>query len=131
MLFGLTAQFVGSWLTELFGWIVLTSLFAAMLAFQNSAARYLFSMGRAGVLPKRLDHTNKQQAPFTATTVVTVLAVLMVIVAVIFNWDPILNVFYWFSSVSVIAIVLTEILVSLAVIVYFRRTRRTPARGTR
>ena len=123
MLFGLTTQFVGSWLTELFGWIVLTSLFAAMLAFQNSAARYLFSMGRAGVLPKRLDHTNKQQAPFTATTVVTVLAILMVIVAIIFNWDPILNVFYWFSSVSVIAIVLTEILVSIAVIVYFRRTK--------
>ena len=123
MLFGLTTDFVGSWLTELFGWIVLTSLFAATLAFQNSAARYLFSMGRAGVLPKRLDHTNKQQAPFTATTVVSVAAVLMVIVAIIFKWDPILNVFYWFSSVSVIAIVLTEILVSISVIVYFRRTK--------
>jgi len=123
MLFGLTTQFVGSWLTEVFGWIVLTSLFAAMLAFQNSAARYLFSMGRAGVLPKRLDHTNKQQAPFAATTVVTILAVLLVIVAIIFNWDPILNIFYWFSSVSVLAIVLTEILVSIAVIVYFRRTK--------
>jgi amino acid transporter len=123
MLFGLTTQFVGSWLTELFGWIVLTSLFAATLAFQNSAARYLFSMGRAGVLPKKLDHTNKQQAPFTATTVVTILGVLLVVVGIIFNWDPILNIFYWFSSVSVLAIVLTEILVSLAVIVYFRRTK--------
>lgn len=123
MLFGLTTQFVGSWLTELFGWIVLTSLFAAMLAFQNSAARYLFAMGRAGVLPKRLDHTNKQHAPLTATSVVTVLAVLLVIAGIIFNWDPILNIFYWFSSVSVLAIVLTEILVSLAVVAYFRRTR--------
>jgi amino acid transporter len=123
MLFGLTTHFVGEWLTELFGWIVLTSLFAATLAFQNSASRYLFSMGRAGVLPKKLDHTNKQQAPFAATTVVFVLAVLLVIVAIIFKWDPILNVFYWFSSLSVVAIVLTEILVSLSVIVYFRRTK--------
>jgi amino acid transporter len=123
MLFGLTTQFVGSWLTEVFGWIVLTSLFAATLAFQNSAARYLFSMGRSGVLPKKLDHTNKQQAPFAATTVVTVLAVLMVLVAIWREWDPILNIFYWFSSVSVVAIVLTEILVSLSVIVYFRRTK--------
>jgi amino acid transporter len=123
MLFTLTTQFVGEWLTELFGWIVLTSLFAATLAFQNSAARYLFAMGRAGVLPKRLDHTNKQQAPFTATTVVTVLAVLLVIVGIIFSWDPILNIFYWFSSVAVLAIVLTEILVSIAVIAYFRRTK--------
>lgn len=123
MLFGLSTQFVGSWLTELFGWIVLTSLFAATLAFQNSAARYLFSMGRAGVLPRKLDHTNKQQAPIAATTVVTILAVLIVVLAIVFNWDPILNVFYWFSSVAVLAIVLTEILVSIAVIVYFRRTK--------
>jgi amino acid transporter len=123
LLFGMTTQFVGDWLTELFGWIVLTSLFAAMLAFQNSAARYLFSMGRAGVLPKRLDHTNSKQSPFTATTVVTVLALAMVIVAIFAEWDPFLNVFYWFSSVSVISIVLTEILVSIAVIVYFRRTK--------
>jgi amino acid transporter len=55
-------------------------------------------------------------------TVVSIAAVLMVIVAIAANWDPFLNVFYWFSAVAVVAIVLTEILVSLAVIVYFRRT---------
>ncbi|MBI1350904.1 MAG: amino acid permease [Actinomycetales bacterium] len=123
MLFGLTTQFVGSWLTELFGWIVLTSLFAALLAFQNSAARYLFSMGRAGVLTKKLDRTNSRQAPHVATTVVGILGIVLIVVGVIFNWDPILNIFYWFSAVAVIAIVFTEILVSLAVIVYFRRTK--------
>lgn len=123
MLFGLTTEFVGSWLTEVFGWIVLTSLFAATLAFQNSAARYLFSMGRAGVLPKALDRTNRMQAPWVATTVVAVFAVAIVIIGIIRGWDPILNIFYWFSSMSVIAIVLTEILVSIAVIVYFRRTK--------
>ena len=35
----------------LMSWLVLSSLFAGLLAFQNSAARYFFSMGRAGVLP--------------------------------------------------------------------------------
>jgi amino acid transporter len=34
-----------------------------------------------------------------------------------------LNMFYWFGAVAVIAIVLTEILVSISVIVYFRRTK--------
>ena len=123
MLFGLTTQFVGSWMTELFGWVVLTSLFAAMLAFQNSAARYLFSMGRAGVLSKKLDRTNSRQAPHVATTVVSILAVAIVIIGIVANWDPILNIFYWFSAVAVLAIVFTEILVSIAVIVYFRRTK--------
>ena len=123
MLFGLTTEYVGSWLTEVFGWVVLTSLFAAMLAFQNSASRYLFSMGRAGVLPKNLDKVNSRQAPVVATSVVSVLAIALVVIAIIFAWDPIVNIFFWFGAVAVIAIVLTEILVSISVIVYFRRTK--------
>ena len=124
VLFSLTDQYVGSWLTEVFSWLIITSLFAATLAFQNSAARYLFSMGRAGVLSKKLDHVNSRRSPIVATTVVTIIALLLIVVGVIFNWDPILNIFYWFGAVAVIAIVLTEILVSLSVIVYFRRTKQ-------
>ena len=123
VLFGLSTSYVGSWLTELFALIVMTSLFAAMLAFQNSASRYLFSMGRAGVLPKKLDKVNGRQSPMVATTVVSVFALIIVILAIIFAWDPITNLFFWFGAVAVIAIVLTEILVSLSVIVYFRRTK--------
>ncbi len=123
MLFGVTETFVGHWLAEVFTWIVLTSLFAATLAFQNSASRYLFSMGRSGVLPKVFDRTNKYQAPWVGTVAVTVLATAVTVLFAILNLDPILNMFYWFGNVAVIAIVLTEILVSLSVIVYFRRTK--------
>lgn len=123
ILFTLSTEFVGSWLTELLGWLILTSLFAALLAFQNSAARYFFAMGRAGVLPKALDRTNGAQAPIYATGLVSILGVGIVIVAIILGWDPILNLFFWFGAVAVIAIVLTEILVSISVIVYFNRTK--------
>jgi amino acid transporter len=54
---------------------------------------------------------------------VSILAIILVVVGIIFAWDPIYNIFYWFGAVAVIAIVLTEILVSIAVIVYFRRTK--------
>ncbi len=123
MLFSLSTSFVGSWLTEVFAVIVLTSLFAATLAFQNSASRYLFSMGRAGVLPKALDKVNGRQSPMVATSIVSVLALAIVALSVFKGWDPIVNLFFWFGAVAVIAIVLTEILVSISVIVYFRRTK--------
>ncbi|CAB4924506.1 MAG: amino acid permease [Actinobacteria bacterium] len=123
VLFGLTTEFVGSWMTQVFSWVVITSLFAATLAFQNAAARYFFSMGRAGVLPKAFDRTNRWQAPWVGTITVTILAVVVTVIFAILNLDPILNMFYWFGAVAVIAIVLTEILVSIAVIVYFRRTK--------
>lgn len=124
VLFSLTDQYVGTWLTTLFSWIVLTSLFAALLAFQNSAARYLFSMGRAGVLPKALDRTNTRQSPIVGTSIVLVLGLALVILSIIVGWDPFVNLFSWFGGVAVIAIVLTEILVSISVIVYFRRTKQ-------
>lgn len=123
ILFSLSTAFVGSWLTELFGWLILTSLFAALLAFQNSAARYFFAMGRAGVLPKSLDRTNRAQAPIMATGLVSILGIGIVVLAIILGWDPIVNIFFWFGAVAVIAIVLTEILVSISVIVYFNRTK--------
>ena len=123
VLFSASTTYVGAWMTELFGWIILTSLFAGGLAMQNSAARYFFAMGRAGVLPKALDRTNKAQAPWVATIVVSLFAVAITIIFIIFNLDPIVHMFFWFGAVAVLAIVLTEILVSISVIVYFRRTK--------
>ena len=123
VLFGAATDLVGVWLADVFSWVVITSLFAGGLAMQNSAARYFFAMGRSGVLPKALDRTNKFQAPHVSTSLVTVFALLLIIVGIIFAWDPILNIFYWFGGVAVIAIVLTEILVSISVIVYFQRTK--------
>ncbi|HET8958660.1 MAG TPA: APC family permease, partial [Microcella sp.] len=43
VLFGLTEQYVGGWLTLAMGVLVITSLFAGLLAFQNAAARYFFA----------------------------------------------------------------------------------------
>ena len=52
VIFSVAREYVGGWLASLMSWLVLSSLFAGLLAFQNSAARYFFSMGRAGVLPR-------------------------------------------------------------------------------
>ena len=41
----------GTFVSTTMEWLVLSSLFAGLLAFQNAAARYFFSMGRAGVFP--------------------------------------------------------------------------------
>jgi amino acid transporter len=41
----------------------------------------------------------------------------------LFNLDPIANLFYWLSAVAVLAITVVEILVSIAVIVYFAKNK--------
>ncbi len=122
VLFSVAEEYVGGWLATTMSWLVLSSLFAGLLAFQNSAARYFYSMGRAGVLPRALDHVNKQGAPIVGALVTSAVAGAVITAFAWFDKDPIGNMFFWFSAVAVLAIVVVEVLVSLAVIVYFRRT---------
>jgi amino acid transporter len=102
-------------------WLVLSSLFAGLLAFQNSAARYFFSMGRAGVLPRRLDHVNRAGAPLLGSVVTSVITGVVIVLFAVTGKDPVLNLFFWFSGLAVVAIVLVEFLVCFAVMAYFRR----------
>jgi amino acid transporter len=121
VIFSVARQYVGSWLSDLMSWLVLSSLFAGMLAFQNSAARYFFSMGRAGVLPKALDRVNKAGAPLIGSIVTSVITGAVIVIFAVTGKDPVLNLFFWFSGLAVVAIVLVEFLVCLAVIAFFRR----------
>lgn len=120
-LFAIATEYVGSWLATVMSWLVISSLFAGLLAFQNSAARYFFAMGRAGVLPKRLDHVNRAGAPLWGSVATSIVSLVVILIFVVRNLDPILNMFFWFSGMTVVALVFVEMLVCLAVIVFFRR----------
>ncbi|MEO8850374.1 MAG: APC family permease [Allobranchiibius sp.] len=121
VIFSVAREYVGNWLAQTMSWLVLSSLFAGMLAFQNSAARYFFSMGRAGVLPKQLDKVNKAGAPLLGSMVTSVVTGVVIVVFAVTGKDPVLNMFFWFSGLAVVAIVFVEFLVCLAVISYFHR----------
>ena len=123
VLFSVADTYVGGWMKELMSWLVISSLFAGLLAFQNSAARYFYAMGRAGVLPSSLDRVNGRGAPWTSTVVTSVISLAVILTFAITGRDPVLNLFYWFSGLAVIAIVFVEILVSVAVIAFFSRHR--------
>jgi len=119
VLFGLTELYVGGWLTVAMGILVITSLFAGLLAFQNAASRYFFALGRGGVLPAAVARTNAAGAPIVGVAITSAVALVVMIVFAVAGLDPFANLFSWMSSITVIAIVLVEILVSFAVIRYF------------
>jgi amino acid transporter len=135
VVFAVAEASVGDWLGSWAGtlvsttmeWLVLSSLFAGLLAFQNSAARYFFSLGRAGVLPSALDRVNKAGAPVVATLTTSVVSIVVIVIFWVTDKDPVLNLFFWFSALAVLAIVLVEILVSVSVITYFQRIGETRA----
>jgi amino acid transporter len=132
VVFSVAETYVGDWLGTWAGtlvsntmrWLVISSLFAGLLAFQNSAARYFYSMGRAGVLPAGLDRVNGRGAPMAASLTTSVIAGAVIVLFGLTGLDPVTNMFFWFSGLAVVGIVVVEALVCIAVIAYFRRTRQ-------
>lgn len=121
VVYSVARQFVGGWMATLMSWLVLSSLFAGLLAFQNSAARYFFSLGRAHVLPRALDRVNRHGAPVVGAAATSVIAGAVIVVFAATHKNPVTTMFAWFSALAVLAIVLVEALVSVSVIVYFRK----------
>jgi amino acid transporter len=100
----LSDRFVGGWLTAVIEVLAVTSSFACAMAFFNTAARYLFSLGREGVLPDVLARTSRYQSPGIAAMTVTVLVAIYGGAFVIYDpstegallklgtWSPLLGV---------------------------------------
>lgn len=121
VLFSLSDQYVGNWLTQIMSWLVVSSLFAGLLAFQNATSRYFFALGRGGILPASFGKTNAKGAPMRGVILTSIIAIVVIVFFAIAQLDPILNLFYWMSGVTAIAIIFVEILVSIAVISFFRK----------
>jgi len=98
------------------------------LAFHNSIARYLFTLGRGRVLPAALGRVHpKTGAPFVASVSQTVGAVVIIAIFALLGADPISTVFNWGGGIAVVALVVAYLLVSVSVIVYFRRESQPDA----
>lgn len=123
VIFGLATTNVGEWLATVMGWLVISSLFAGLLAFQNAAGRYFFALGRGGVLPKGLAKTNKAGAPVAGLLLTSIIAVVVIAIFAVQNLDGIANLFFWMSAVTAVAIIFVEILVSIAIVVYFMKNK--------
>ena len=113
----------GKWMSTIMGWLVISSCFAGVLAFQNAIGRYLFALGRGGVLPKSMAKTNNMGAPVFGVLVTSAVAAIVILVFALNGLDGIGNLFFWMSAVTAVAIMFVEILVSIAVVVYLGKDK--------
>ena len=123
VLFKLANDNVGSWMPQVMGWLVVSSLFAGLLAFQNAASRYFFALGRGGVLPKAFGKTNNAGAPQNGVILTSALALAVIAAFAAAGLDGIGNLFFWMSAVTAVAIIFVEILVSIAIVAHFSKNK--------
>lgn len=113
----------GNWMSTIMGYLILSSGFAGLLAFQNAISRYYFALGRGGILPKAMAKTNKLGAPVYGVTLTSLVAAVVIVVFVLMKLDGIGNLFYWMSAVTAVAIMFVEILVSISIVVYLGKDK--------
>jgi len=99
-------------------------VFAALLAFHNAVARYLYALGREGLVPARLGRTHsKHLSPHTGSLSQSILAFVVVLVFVVTRQDPVLALFTWLTQLGTLGIIVLMALASFAVVVFFTRHR--------
>lgn len=121
-------QFVGTWAFELMFLLILTSSFACGMAFHNTAARYLYSLGREGVLPRAVAETHDHhKSPHKASAVQSVLAAVWVVLYGLgYGFDDPsgqawLGVYTLFAVLGTGLLLVLQAIVSVAIILWFKK----------
>ncbi len=121
LFFQLSGSYLNQAATTVMQVLLCTSLFAGMVALHNASNRYMFVLGRDGVLPRWFDTVHdKHGAPHRASLVQTGLTVVMVAAFAIAGLNPYLNLATAMLSVGTLGIILLQAAAALSVLGFYR-----------
>jgi amino acid transporter len=127
LLFVLSDRYAGQGLTLVLQLLFVTSVFAGLLAFHNAAARYLFALGRDGLLTAALGRTHPvHQSPHLGSLTQTVLALAVVAAFAVAGADPVLTLFNWLTNTATLGVLALMALASFATPAFFRGRSASP-----
>lgn len=122
--FTVAQRYVGTGFSDLMQVLVMLSFFATLLAIHTSIARYAFSLGRGGILPPAIGRTHPRfRSPHLASLYLSGFCLVVLAAFTLLGADPFTVTFSWLSGVAAVGIIATETVVSIGIIVFFRRTR--------
>jgi amino acid transporter len=124
-------HFAGSFLQGCLSWFIISGSFACGMAFHNTTARYMYSLGRERVLPAVLGRTHPRfKSAYIASCTQSGIAFLITLAFALFAAvDPklgagdsvaYLQVYGLMAVMGVISILAIQALVSVAIFSYFR-----------
>lgn len=120
--FALADRYVGPLWGMIMQVLLITSFFAALLAFQNTIARYLRVVAVDGWAPKALGRTHRRfRSPHTASLFTSAVTGVIVVVFAVLGLDPYGTLFMWFVGIGTLSIIVLQACTSVSVFVYFRR----------
>jgi len=127
-------QYAGHWVSSVMSYLIITGSFACGMAFHNTTARYMYSLGREGLAPKALGRTHPRwKSPHIASLTQTAVAAVIIGLFAIFTGsnDPTsqayLQLYGLMAVMGVIIILSVQAVVSLGVLVYYERYHKDEA----
>jgi amino acid transporter len=124
LVFGPIAEFASTLIADVANVLFLTSVLAALLSFHNGVARYSFALGREHVLPTALSRVGvRSGAPVAGSLLQSIVALVVVMVFVWTDRDPLLDLFTWLSGMAAVGVILLMTGASASVVGYFARSR--------
>jgi amino acid transporter len=128
---GPAVTFGNQFLSDAMSYLIITGSFACGMAFHNTTARYMYSLGREGLLPRQLGRTHPtHRSPHVASITQSVIAALIVIAFALFanvaaGADAATSIAYvqlygLMAFMGVVIILFIQALVSVAIWNYFR-----------
>ena len=137
LMFVFMSEHVSVIFVDIMNVLFITSLFAALQSFHNAVARYLFSLGREGVVPAWFASTGKSGAPWAGSVTQTIIALGTTAgfaLAGALGGEaalgdqaflyPVLTMFTWLTNTGAMALVLLLAVIAAAVIGFFAKDRR-------
>ena len=124
LFFGPTEQYVGHWAVDVMQWLMITGSLACGMAFHNCASRYMYALGREGVLPslqRTIGRTHPRHgSPHIAGIVQSVISAVLVGAFWIAGKDPYNGTYVLLAILGTMAILVVQAVCSFAVLAYFR-----------
>lgn len=139
LLFALTRDRLGGAVTDVMHVFYVTGMFAALLSFHNVVARYVFAMGREGLLPAAMGRTTRGSgAPAHGSLLQSAVSVLAVLLFALTDSGPhgdptapVQRLFTWSGNVGALGVIVLMAAASAAVIAFFVRRGAARAQAPR
>jgi amino acid transporter len=120
--FDMSERVVGPVLTDITSVLLITSLLAALISFNNATVRYWFALGRDGILWQRLATIHpKQKSAYIAGWWQSAMIVTAILVSATLHADPMRSVAPCMGIIASVGIAAVQLLTSLAVFAFFQR----------
>ncbi|WP_022919254.1 APC family permease [Ruania albidiflava] len=122
VIFGLAGAQLGPAVVNLTHVLLITSIVAATVSFHNTVARYMFSLGREGVLPRALGRTSpRSSSPRAASLVQSAIGAAVIAGYALGGLDPLVELFFYAGTAGGLGVLMLITTTAIAIVVYFTR----------